>query len=359
MSCSSTQSQCLPPNPTLMFWQGVSGPSGPTGPIGPTGPQGDPGGPTGATGATGPAGSAGVTGIAGATGAQGIAGPAIVFRGAYDGAKRYYYNSIRRDVVSYSGNYYVANNVGKDGDATWGLPSGTDWTAFGVQFESVATKLLLAENATILHALTLGGGTTHGLVQSANYVPDVSGLYMDDTGLAEFNEIILRGKIAVADNLFNQAYKTKVFPSVTYGSISGDAFSWTAGTNFSSGHVTPMTLCCPGHANFGTAGTVKVNPDASGNIKIQFNAVIDTFAGVAPVHAITIYYRKNGAGAYTAITSNTHQYADGAVTEGAFRTIPAAVTDKIELFIGPVDASGDLSADTTGDYVLEATIYNW
>ena len=342
-----------------MFWKGDLGPTGSTGPQGATGPQGTPGGATGATGPTGPAGGIGATGVAGPIGLQGNAGPAVVYRGTYDGAKRYYYNSIRRDVVYYGGSYYIANNSGKDGDATWGRPSGTDWTSFGAQFESVATKLLLADNATILHALTLGGGLTHGILQSANYVPNVSGFYQDDTGYAEFNDVLVRGKLAVADSFFNKNYPNKTFSAVTYGSVYSEStpFTWVAGTNFSSGHIPPLVCYCPGNENWGAPNTVKVNPDGEGKIKVQFNAYMDNFSGVSPVHVITIYYRING-GTFYALTCNVNQYANGALSEGAFRTFAASVNDKIELYIGPVDPDGNLSADTTAKYVLEATFYN-
>jgi len=360
MSCTGSDSQCIHPTNQLLLLNAL-GSTGPIGPTGPTGPQGDPGGPTGATGpqgATGPTGSIGATG---AVGAQGVQGPMIVFRGAYDGTKRYYCNSLRRDVVSYAGGYYVANNTGKDGATTWGLPTGTDWTNFGVQFEAIATNLLLAVNATILHALTLGSsGADKGIIQSANYVPNASGFYLDDTGFAEFNDILIRGRVSTAAGLFHPSYyaSNKTFPSVTYGSVFANAFTWSAGTGWATGHITPLTLYCPGNANFGSSGSVKVSPDGDGNIKIQFNASMEGFTG-GSVHAATIYYRKNGTGSYTALASNTDEHTNGSVRENVFRTIPAAVTDKIELYIGPMSATGVLSATSTANYILEATFYNW
>ena len=76
MSCQPP-SVCLPPQPHLLFFQGITGPTGATGV---QGPKGDPDGATGATGvtgATGPQGPTGPTGagVTGATGAQGQSGP--------------------------------------------------------------------------------------------------------------------------------------------------------------------------------------------------------------------------------------------------------------------------------------------
>lgn len=215
MSCGPTQ--CLPPQPTLFFFNGVTGPTGPqgaTGPEGPTGPAGGPTGATGATGATGPVGDAGATGAAGASGASGAAGPGIVFRGVYDGSLRYYYTATRRDVVSYAGQFYLANNPAKSGAATWGLPSGSDWTAFGAQFSSVATALLLAENATITVSLTLGTVGGMGVIQSANYVPLTSGFLLRADGFFECNDALIRGSISTTATKFNPNDTARTMPPV-------------------------------------------------------------------------------------------------------------------------------------------------
>ena len=74
--------------------------------------------------------------------------PALVYRGVYDSSKTYYGNQFRVDAVMYNGNYYVARvDAGEFYNV---LPSDTSkWNPFGAQFESVATNLLLAENANI------------------------------------------------------------------------------------------------------------------------------------------------------------------------------------------------------------------
>lgn len=80
-------------------------------------------------------------------------GPAIVFRGLWEQITptQFYNNAARRDVIATSWNrYYIFK--GNDGET---LSSGqswvweTKWQDFGAQFSSVATNLLLAENANI------------------------------------------------------------------------------------------------------------------------------------------------------------------------------------------------------------------
>lgn len=94
-----------------------------------------------------------VTGSKGDKGDQGDPGqkgesPATVFRGVYDSSKTYYGTKYRLDVVKYNGVYYVARIDA--GTFTGIIPTNTSkWNNFGAQFESIATDLLLAENANI------------------------------------------------------------------------------------------------------------------------------------------------------------------------------------------------------------------
>lgn len=223
MSCAP-QVNCLPPKATLLFFQGITGPVGATGPLGPTGPQGSPGGATGATGPQGATGPAGNIGPSGATGAVGSSGPVAVFRGAYNGATRYYYNASRRDIVSYGGSYWLANNPAKDAQVGWGVPGvGADWLSFGTIFSMIATGLLLTENAIITKNLTLGvtGGDV-GTIQSANYVAGVSGFLIKADGYAEFNDVLIRGKISTTSEKFNSADESRTMPPVGYANFDLD-----------------------------------------------------------------------------------------------------------------------------------------
>lgn len=75
--------------------------------------------------------------------------PALVYRGEYSSLAVYYGNRYRVDAVKYGSKYYVARiDAGSFSNVTPSLFS-TKWNAFGAQFESIATGLLLAENANI------------------------------------------------------------------------------------------------------------------------------------------------------------------------------------------------------------------
>lgn len=74
--------------------------------------------------------------------------PALAFQGDYNPQKTYYGTPNRVDAVRYQGSYYVALT---DAGEFHGIePNNTSkWDSFGGSFESVATQLLLAENANI------------------------------------------------------------------------------------------------------------------------------------------------------------------------------------------------------------------
>ena len=75
-------------------------------------------------------------------------GPAITYRGVYNSAKTYEGNRTHIDCVKYGDQYYVARTDA--GSFTGKAPTDTSkWNPFGATFESVATELLLAENANI------------------------------------------------------------------------------------------------------------------------------------------------------------------------------------------------------------------
>ncbi|MDO6808073.1 hypothetical protein Q4603_05620 [Zobellia galactanivorans] len=92
----------------------------------------------------------------GADGQSGSAGPSIVYRGEYSASALYYNNSDRRDVVKRSGVYYIY----KGNNASTAAFSASNWDNFGAQFDSVATNLLLAENANIADWIIKDGKIT-------------------------------------------------------------------------------------------------------------------------------------------------------------------------------------------------------
>jgi hypothetical protein len=88
-----------------------------------------------------------ITPYDGKDGADGSS-PAMVYRGNYDSTKTYYGNQYRLDCVKQGGTYYIAR-IDAGTFSNVAPPNTSKWNEFGAQFESVATQLLLAENANI------------------------------------------------------------------------------------------------------------------------------------------------------------------------------------------------------------------
>jgi hypothetical protein len=114
----------------------------------------------------GTSGTSGQPGTSGTNGPPGASGPGVVYRGNYDAGTAYYFTSgVRRDIVQYLGTYYITK-----ANTTGNLPTNTSyWEAFGAQFTSVATDILLAQDATITRGLVIGtDGSYTGFIRSAN-----------------------------------------------------------------------------------------------------------------------------------------------------------------------------------------------
>ena len=92
-----------------------------------------------------------ITGIQGAAGAQGSTGPAISFYGTWNASNIYIGSSTIVSVVLYNNVYYIARyDIG--GNFTSSTSPDTDtshWNSFGASFSSIATGLLLAQEAYI------------------------------------------------------------------------------------------------------------------------------------------------------------------------------------------------------------------
>ena len=146
------------------------------------------------------AGTSGTAGSGGTSGPAGAAGPGVVYRGPWTGSLEYFKTTERTDVVKGSDNqYYIAKvthtpnvvnaPIGTDTRPIDGGSYSTYWQSFGATFSSVATGLLLAENATVTKGLVIGQeGTDVGFIRSANAlsIGGGNGFYMDAAGRFRF-----------------------------------------------------------------------------------------------------------------------------------------------------------------------------
>jgi hypothetical protein len=99
---------------------------------------------------------------------DGFQGGSLQFTGVWKTSRQYFADELRTSVVKSGSNYYYATATHTSGTFTTDLTD-KKWAKFSVQFDSVATNLLLADDAVITTSLTIGTeGTDIGKIRSAN-----------------------------------------------------------------------------------------------------------------------------------------------------------------------------------------------
>jgi len=187
-------------------------------------------GPWAIAAAAGTSGTAGTAGSGGANGAAGAAGPGVVYRGVWAEGTVYTKTTERTDIVKGGDNaYYLAKSthtaaagqVPTGGGGITGTPA-TYWQSFGATFSSVATDVLLAQDATITRGLVLGTlDSFSGFLRSANATTLQSGVgfFLDVNGNFRFGESVAPGNNYVYWNGTQLDISGKI--TATEGNIGG------------------------------------------------------------------------------------------------------------------------------------------
>jgi hypothetical protein len=318
-------------------------------------------GPWAIAAAAGTSGTAGTAGSGGVNGATGGPGPGVVYRGQWaqfesDGTtpKAYYREpaapalATRRDVVKGSnGQYYLCKvnhttAVGSGGVSTkpiTGVDYATYWESFGATFSSIATDILLAQDATITRGLVIGtDGLTDGFIRSTGAdtltTGTAPGFYLQQDGKFRFGQNVapgepyiywdnstleIRGKIITDANEVSEIGNWKV----ENGNFQDSTDSIILNANskaiqiFNSGtkrvDIKQGNISTPG----GGAGTVIIDPPASITYSYPGNG---EFIGPGSFYSDDVVYDTIGfsvaaAGTYTKSVVNWG--TDGGITAQA------------------------------------------
>jgi hypothetical protein len=149
----------------------------------------------GTSGTAGSSGTAGTGGTSGLNGAAGTTGPGVVYRGVFNAGNVYYHTTERRDITKVGSSFYLTNNLSLNNSSgsVWGSPPNANWSSFGAQFTSVATDVLLAQDATITRGLVMGTeGSDTGFIRSANASSLLggTGFYLDVNGRMRIGQAV-------------------------------------------------------------------------------------------------------------------------------------------------------------------------
>lgn len=248
---------------------------------------------------------------AGAEGYPGEQGPGIVYRGQYEEiytTTNFVCTTLRRDVVKYSGSYYICKQShGPSGGGLHDPRETTYWESFGATFSSVATDLLLANDVTVLRALVLGDeGANQGLIRAGKMgYSDFStpGLWLgyDTDGVPKFNignnsksidwsgyTLTVNGNLITTGNIVSGAVTSMDSASGSYNGAWDFLGSNVGGYLFHYGMwggASEITLELGGDRNVSLMGTVSFKSLASTttNVVVQIRSGSGTGAILAEV----------------------------------------------------------------------------
>jgi hypothetical protein len=231
----------------------------------------------------------------GPKGNDGSSGPGLVFRGEYVSSQYYYQTDNRRDVVKYGSAYYITNNLTKNNLNTWGQPDVVDWIAFGAVFSSVATALLLAEDATVTKTLTIGtAGTDHGIIQSANYNGVThAGWQIKDNGHAEFGDVAIYGSTWSGGTITGAALLITSSLGMRYVSDNG-VYTLTGGSGNGVQYGAQIDLQGTSFGGFGLGGVLVLQAGNGTNGRIEMRTDYGGTTGGADFGLTRLTIARNG-----------------------------------------------------------------
>jgi len=338
----------------------------------------------------------GIDGTPGAPGTDGLDGPGVAYRGTWVTGQSYVGTVYIKDVVLYSGLYYVCQTSHTSGTWATDLAAGK-WISFSNVFKQVATDILLAQDVIITKGLTFGGDGSTG---SGGFikVTGSKGLYLDSTGgirlspgadiTLESNALGAQGTIQFltsnGQGFLGPAYSTDIItfrPSIDqqmrleFG-VYGSAAVWDQVVT----NAYEIACWAKSSAQFGMATTsdyVYVTPGlidlhATSQVRLYSPVIAPAPSTVVDIGTISSrirdlhIYRAIGASA-TPFTGSI--YGDWTsptrsaflATKSVSQAVSGATNTLITFNAEPFDVGADFSASTfvapvTGKYSLSATI---
>jgi hypothetical protein len=242
-------------------------------------------------------------------GNDGGQGPGVVYRGTYVTGTAYFHTDIRRDIVVYSGQYYLANNTSKSGLTTWGTPP-TDWTAFGAQFDAVATNVLLTADATITRGLVMGTlDGFSGFIRSANATSLTAGkgYYFNYDGTFRFGDT--GSNVVLWDGTYLTVSGTIKAQTGSIGGVTIAENSIYTGTGNYANINTGFFLSSSGHFSLedklnwdptnnylNISGTIRANTGSIGGVTMSANSI---FAGAGNYNNINTGFFLSSSGHFS------------------------------------------------------------
>lgn len=277
-------------------------------------------------------------------------GAGVVYRGAYNSGTSYIYTEgVRRDVVTYSGAYYVtkANTTGNAPTDT------TYWESFGGSFSSVATDILFAQEVYTDRTVNVGSTSTGAplIILNSDYTNGNANPYISINQTEQGYE---KNGIYLGFNSGSGKFSLKS----AVGSLKWDGSNLIMDgiISASSGRigtgVSPWIIDTPYIRATSSAGEIKMNSvrpafeifDSLKNLTVDIN----TNSVLSSVNSINIFHTGSSVsgeqwgGLYTDSESGLITDVEIAIAQGATAT-SATVTESVYI---PNSAAGNVATFT-------------
>lgn len=201
---------------------------------------------------------------------DGFQGGALQYNGVWATNKTYFADELRTSVVKEGNNFYYATETHTSGTFANDLTA-EKWIKFSIQFSSVATGLLLAEDAVITKTLTIGTeGSDIGTIRStgATALNTGTGFFMSNTSNGVFRIGNPSGNFIRWDG---SALTINAPISIDYANVTGTkppANADVTSTVISGGLITTGTL----QVTQGGTVAAGITGNTSGDTAVRFFA---------------------------------------------------------------------------------------
>jgi hypothetical protein len=150
-----------------------------------------------------------------------------------------------------------------------------------------------------------------------------------------------------------RAYTYDFFRSVEFGTVSGNNKIFTAGSAFSFSHITPVIAYGVGNASLRLNNAPCQNPRIDGSLMLQLQGRLIGYTG-----NITAYIQVNN-GAYQPLAARYSADGQDAIIDSIRILQGISPNDAVKVFVAPCDGTGNITANVTCRYEVDAIFYNW
>lgn len=199
-------------------------------------------------------------------------------------------------------------------------------------------------------AVTISGGGGTGAAASAVVVDGVvTAIVVTDPG---------SGYTTTPTVTVGRQVAYRYFRSTDFGTSFADNFTFAAGNGFTFTQPTPVTAYGPGNASWDVTGAVPTMcPDSGGKLLVQLQGRLIGHQG-----NILLYCKVNGGAAQPLASAYSEAGSTGskrAVIDATRKITGLTHTSRVEFFVAPANANGDVETNVICRYEIDVTFLNW